>query len=419
MKLRFGRKGVPGRQRGAVTLIISFIILVAMALGIYSVVNTTLLETRMTANDSKGRQAMQNAQAGIDFFLAALESGNPDPLVICNTDTKGDFGFELSFGFEPDGVTPIPCDSIPFAIATKFDNVRSTGYSSDFESVRIIESTIDLSIKFSYSSAPPPPPSGVGGGAFLRSGGLFEAGGNVFVGRCGTGGSLSCDDVAKKGGGQPLAQYENDPNDVLIVSGDAVRPGGSANFSAGNFIASDPDTQTSRDNGTFFQDYVSPAFDLDGRGSTLTDYATLASDPTSRVYNYSNSSGFDGALASGKTYIYVDATTTPLVLGSNVTLGSATEPIVLVVNGPLVMNGGATVWGTVYADTVDLGAGTATVIGSLFAENDITGKGGLQVADNIDARVVNSEPDPSRIIANAQDRISTVRIGSWREIFVN
>ena len=66
--------GAPrGRQRGAVTLVITMLILVAVALGMYSMVGTTSIESRMTANDKRGRQAMQAAQAGIDYLLAGLQ----------------------------------------------------------------------------------------------------------------------------------------------------------------------------------------------------------------------------------------------------------------------------------------------------------------------------------------------------------
>ena len=51
-----------GRQGGAVTLVITMLILVAVALGVYSMVGTTSIESRMTANDKRGRQAMQAAQ---------------------------------------------------------------------------------------------------------------------------------------------------------------------------------------------------------------------------------------------------------------------------------------------------------------------------------------------------------------------
>ena len=42
-------RAVPrGRQRGAVTLVITMLILVAVALGMYSMVGTTSIESRMT-----------------------------------------------------------------------------------------------------------------------------------------------------------------------------------------------------------------------------------------------------------------------------------------------------------------------------------------------------------------------------------
>jgi hypothetical protein len=400
------------KQRGAVTLIISFIILVAMAIGTYAVVNTTLLESRMNSNDLKGRQALQRAQAGIDYFLSGLESNNINVNYLCAA-TLDDYGFELSFGLDADG-DPIVCEEIPFEISTKFDNVRSTGYSDDRESLRIIESTIDLTINFNFGFAVPPPDPTAGGDSVVRTKGDVTLGGNAQLARCGGTGQSSCNLLASPGNkGTPLY----DANDMLVVAGGSVDT--NKNVADTNTTPNDQEMQDITPD-QLFEKYVGA---VDGSGvpiASLADYAALADQPNSPIYTYTPGStdrGGDFVLGE-KRYIYVDATTSPLKLTGG-QIGGPGESVILVVKGNLEIVGNVTIWGTVYADNMDFGRGTATIVGSLIAQGEVDLTGTVQIYNDPSQGTINPEADPARLLANAQGRSSTVRLGSWREIYVN
>ncbi|PAU87577.1 hypothetical protein CK507_08400 [Pseudomonas sp. WN033] len=65
-------------------------------------------------------------------------------------------------------------------------------------------------------------------------------------------------------------------------------------------------------------------------------------------------------------------------LNSNTTVGSLTNPVVLIVNGPLELRGSATIYGLVYSATLlwdNTGGGTSQIIGAAVAEGDFTANG--------------------------------------------
>ena len=148
-------------QRGAATLVVTLIVLVAMTLGLLALINTSSMETRMVANDQRSRQAMERAQAGIDYLLAGLAAGN-NTNYLCAT-TRGTHGFVIDFRL-PTGTT---CTSVPFAILTKLDSIRSWGYSDDGESVRVVELTIDLTTPWNFGTSAATLPAGGGSAAVV------------------------------------------------------------------------------------------------------------------------------------------------------------------------------------------------------------------------------------------------------------
>lgn len=64
-------------------------------------------------------------------------------------------------------------------------------------------------------------------------------------------------------------------------------------------------------------------------------------------------------------------------LSGNATIGSAEQPVVLVVNGPLLANGVTTIYGMVYVvgDWNNTGGGTLNIIGSAVVEGSMNGAG--------------------------------------------
>jgi Tfp pilus assembly protein PilX len=75
----------PSRQRGAATLLVSMVLLIAATLLVLYTSQTTVFEQRMAANEVRERQAMGAAQAGADYAVALLLDGGTVLDTIPNT----------------------------------------------------------------------------------------------------------------------------------------------------------------------------------------------------------------------------------------------------------------------------------------------------------------------------------------------
>ena len=76
------------------------------------------------------------------------------------------------------------------------------------------------------------------------------------------------------------------------------------------------------------------------------------------------------AIAAGSTLIWVDG---DLTLTAPVTLGSATQPVVIAAGGAARLDGSVTIVGTVYAASVSLGSASAIVQGAVLNEGAYAG----------------------------------------------
>lgn len=148
-------------QSGFITLLVTILLLLAITIGSYSLVNASAVESRMTANDRRGKEAFHAAQAGIDFVLANLapETGNPDKM--CAVNTRASYGFELNFT-GPDESGALTFDDQHAVCASMFSlrsaelDVWARGYSNDGESMRTVFVTIDLKNLESSAERPRP-----------------------------------------------------------------------------------------------------------------------------------------------------------------------------------------------------------------------------------------------------------------------
>jgi hypothetical protein len=76
------------------------------------------------------------------------------------------------------------------------------------------------------------------------------------------------------------------------------------------------------------------------------------------------------AIAAGSTLIWVDG---DLTLTAPVTLGSATQPVVIAASGAAHLDGSVTIVGAVYTASVSLGSASAIVQGAVLNEGTYAG----------------------------------------------
>jgi hypothetical protein len=379
-------------QQGAVTLVITVIILVAMMLGIVALVVTSTMETRMVSNDQRSRQAMERAQAGIDYLVAGLGSLTIDRAYLCASDTRATRGFVIDFRL-PVGKS---CSTVPFEILTKLDSIRSWGYSDDLESVRVIESTIDLTTPWNFGTAAGTVTGG-GGDAAVVSKLTVDFQGTPEAARCNLSGqSYLCSELAKPGNQSGLIEG------TLVRAGGAIGTQGNIPMGSGNLAGNDA-TLAAMSNDQLFSDFFSSGMDKTAFKNSAYQFTQSGNKTDVDTVNTN---------AGNNQNIYVNGDLTL----NNGTLGSPDKPVAIFVDGNLVLKGNVIIWGEVYAQSADFSVGTNKILGSLVSEGAVNMKGNAAVYYNPGLRPDPNTVDPAGLVATATGRDSTVRIGSWREL---
>ena len=396
----------------------TLLIMVAITVGSFAMLNTSTIESRMTANDRRSKEALQAAQAGVDFVLANLALPTIDLAVLCQprVPNQGEEPppsppyFELNFsGPDASGVLEFGeqeeavCKSMPFSLLTKI-SVWSRGYSNDGESVRTVLSTIDLTTPWEWNYRTRTAGGG-GGTAPLVARGDVHLQGTPEVSLCET--MEQCKDLARPGNQDGLIEG------TLIMAGGQITeqgnvPMGEGNYDAGNatlagFDPADPDP--------LFSQFVSGGLSMD---AFKLHSGTHEFTPPSSGGNGNNDNAVSTALtATNKNQIWVNGDLTL----RNGTIGSPEKPVILAVSGSLNLAGNVTIWGVVYATTAEFSAGTNTVMGSLVTNGNVNMKGTASIHYNADLRPVPDEYDPDDAAAGYESaRTSSVRLGSWREV---
>lgn len=403
------------RQAGAVTLLVTLLIMVAITVGSFAMLNTSTVESRMTANDRRSKEALQAAQAGVDFVLANLALSAIDLEVLCaprmpnqaeDTPPSPPY-FELNFsGPDASGVLDFSeqevatCKSMPFSLLTKI-SVWSRGYSNDGESVRTVLSTIDLTTPWEWNYRTRTAGGG-GGTAPLVAKGDVDFRGTPEVSLCET--MKQCKDLARPGNQDGLIEG------TLVMAGGEITQGGSVPMSEGNYDANNP-TLAGLSANDLFSQFVSGGLSMD---AFKLHSGTHEFTPPSTGGNGNNDNAVSTALtATNKNQIFVNGDLTL----RNGTIGSPEKPVILAVEGSLNLAGNVTIWGVVYATEADFSAGTNTIMGSLVTAGNVNMKGTASIHYNADLRPVPEEYDPDDAAAGYESaRTSSVRLGSWREV---
>lgn len=405
------------RQRGAVTLIITLLIMIAMTVGSFALLQTGTVEKRMTANDQRARDAMQAAQAGVDFVLAHLGAPSVDVPVLCNPARWAEDGFELDFlGFDPvsgeisfdTSDQQAVCESTPFGLLSQI-NVWSRGYSQDGEGVRTLASTIDMTSAWEWGYGPQPTGTLPGG-----SGAVIAAGGVRFWGNSDTGVCAdkdACDALAQPGASE--RDNREIPDGPLIYSGSSVQIGGSVDDTI-QYVENDPSLQApplTADE--LFSRFIQKPAGFTGTWN-IDAFKNLATTFSGSSPGQSGPSLAD--VADGNPNVYVNG---PLALTGG-TIGSFDKPVTLVIDGGNDLSmfaGNAVIYGNVFVTgDANFNRGTTKIIGSLITMGQVDNNGNASVYYNAGiAGTPVPEYDPD-LIAQPSVRVVSLRVGSWREV---
>lgn len=344
-------------QRGVATLSTALILLLAITLMTFSAARVGVVEQQIAANDYRARQALHAAEGGLE--RAVYRSNAVTPVL----------STEYADVLPGSTTTTTPCTvagicysyiytSVLAPTSSALLRVTATGYSDDGSARKTVVQYIKK-----YSLLQRLPSDSVKtAGSYISNSNAIDIINNIKPNTIVAGGSVDT-------GGKTITSV-NGVAGAGIVAG-STTPG----------ITGAVDTAAEQE--IFFQSVF-------GTSSAEVKSASLPINCAGACAALSNT----GTTFSGQTItnygtpqspsIWVTGNTT---INSNMVIGSPTKPVLLVVNGSLTLNGGATIYGFIYVtgnvtDDPTVLAGNADVFGGIISERDLRFGGTAQVTYN-------------------------------------
>lgn len=331
------------KHRGAVTLIFTVILLVLSTMIILFAANFGQMQSKVTANLHRNRQAFAAAEAGMEFGINYL---------LQNRATVTASASSGSINYSDSSMTNVTLANnskftVVFTNPTVNDYdlmlITSTGSSDDSSSTRVVKQLVKFGSLF--KSVPSNPITG------LKD---IDLSGNSTI--------------------------INLESNITLVSGGHVDLSGSSYTVLSSGVSSTP-SHTGSDikeeaNGIHDQsqsDFFSNYFGVseDTVKSNVTTYYSNSS-----TTNYSSTlNGLTGVT------IWIDQSGGEAVLNGNVTIGSPDNPVMLFVDGSLKLSGNLTFYGLIYStktSTQDI-SGNIVLNGAFISAGKLNIKGNSQI----------------------------------------
>lgn len=336
---------LPAKQEGWISLVITMLLMTTITSIVLYTAKTEIAEQKVYHNNYQSQLTFEAAEAGLDFGVYYLGENGSTIVVDTNSDGNIDAfsdaqtsNFALSNGARYNIVfsNPIPNN-------LNLIRVTSTGVSPDGLTSRIINQIVNYK---STLSAPP---------AFaIAAKDFVELNGNVDVI------NTELDTTIWAGGDVTLTGSAS----TTISSGTASN----SSALASDVVANDP-SLTAPSGESFFQNFfgvsksqIKDTSDLIFSNSTGTNYSSNLDTQQNKV-------------------IWIDQTAGNAVVNSGITIGSPTEPVILIVDGDFQINGDLVFYGVLYVSKgiEVVGGGNAEVHGVMISEQDITLNGNLVI----------------------------------------
>jgi len=358
------------KQRGAFILVGMLAMMLIASIIVFSTASSITTKQRITANVSREIQSFEAAEAGIEFGIAYGEQNIA--AILTDADSNG-----FIDDYSASGITDVTLAngakySVTYSNPTANDfniiEITSIGTSNDGTVSRTIKQQVYRNEFLSFS-----PPAGISAHHDVN------LSGNVTVTNHATG--------------------------TTIWAGDDVSLGGSASTDANgvssdkNQINSDVHQNDGRISSLSGDEYFYNFFKMDKAtakvnaniiytGSTNTNYSSLLNGLTGKIIWIDHTAGGQAQLSG------------------NSTIGIATSPVILIIDGDFKANGNTTIYGSVYVaqDWNNSGGGTLTIHGSALVEGTLSSTGTPDVTYDSD------------VINNTKNLAKFVKIpGSWRD----
>jgi len=332
-------KGAIQYQKGVVTIVTAVVLLIIITILALLTARVVIFETRVTANEVRAVEAFENAMTGLTTVLSAYNTGT----------AKSETALEALGSLPAWKVEDVESAGLGL-------RVRLRGYSADSTATSVVEQVIVGTSSLAGPLATPLTSKGTAG--ISGSGMVVNPEGNFTVW---TGNAVDFTQNAS-GNNEGFTMVKHPTLDSTIKSSDR------------NYVGSD-------------------VIDGDSALSSLTDDEMFENFISGTDYDHSAySSGFDFYRSTIATMI-VDGDTADLdgVVDSVIvvngdlelnggTIGTADQPVILVVDGALDMTGNPEIYGVVYVrDDMPEATGTPVIHGSLIVEGDVPSTGNVTV----------------------------------------
>ncbi len=362
----------PQKQQGYALLVTATMILLGLSITALVVGKSMYYDQKEQSSEYQQHMGFQAAEAGLEYGIGYLF--NNESTVLQDTDSNG-FIDPLSNS----SVTNVALSnggqySITYTntVADSYQTleVAATGHASNGEAQRTIRQLLRI-----YPTLVNTPPAGIIAKEDV------DLGGNVGIVNTVTGTTIW------SGGG----------TDLSGSAGTWTTSGGAASSDSGTIgpdIAQNDAGLSSLSNDAFFTMFFGQS------KATVEQNANL-------VFNNSGNTSMNSSLNGvvGKS-IWINQTGGEARINAGTVIGSPSQPVILIVNGSLKANGGATIYGVVYVigDWDNNGGGNLDIIGAAIVEGSLSSTGTPNVT--YDSSVLNNATEIGQYTKVA---------GSWRD----
>lgn len=328
------------KQQGAATLIITIIALFTITLIVLFAGNFGVMQQKTTTNLYNSNQAYEAAEAGLEFAIPYLQKNQ-------STILANKSGGYLSPPYSDSSTT-----NVTLANGSQYSIVYSNPTANNYNLIKITVTG-----------------TSAGGAATRTISQLVQYGGNLNTVPTST---LVSQGTVNLSGNTSIVNKETNST---IVSGTGVTlsgasatttsTGGSNKDNMGGDITQNNSALNTTTPSDLFANYFGVSSTV--FKNNVTNYYSNSSDT-----NYSST--FNGMTGN---IIWIDQTGGNAVINGNVTIGSPTNPVILIVNGNLYLSGTPTIYGLIY----EMGGATQTdVLGNVALNGGLITSGTLNVS---------------------------------------
>lgn len=353
------------KERGAVILIIIFVLLGAISLLTLYSVNSGIIGGHTVANEYPVQQAFEAAAAGLDYGVVYLEENNDSILV--DSDSDGYINSN-SFSQTLNNSTNFTV-SFTNPTANDFDLIKitATGTSADGKITKQMSELVKFTRYLQYIAP-----------LTVVSRGEVELKGSVMV----------------RNLFHPTTIWSGDDVDIKGSAHTESNDGsGSTKSYTHTDIVADDSSLDDLSSDSFFSNFFGVSKEIAKSRASL-----YFSNNRSKTYN-------DDLDEKTGEFIWIDQTSKDAKISGNTVIGSLENPVILVVDGDLKISGNATIYGFIFA------TGDLDVKGTVQIEGGVAAGGDTDISGNVDI-IYNNEVVNE--LNNFMGKFGIVS-GSWKD----